>query len=108
MLEYVFRFTVDRGRVNEFIDWVRANEDDLREHNRPGWSYLGTWFTVGGFGDYTGESRWSLESYDALGEGFGDETAQRLLSEFLAITDHVHREVTLLRAAGTVQTAPNV
>lgn len=108
MLEYVFRFTVDRGKQNEFIEWLRANEADFEEHTRPGWSYLGTWMTVGGLGDYSGESRWALESYSALGEGWGDEVAQRLLSEFLAMTDNVHREVSLLRSVATVQSAPNV
>ncbi len=108
MLEWVFRFTVDRGRLNEFVDWLRDNEDDLRAHTRPGWSYLGTWMTVGGFGKYSGESRWQLESYAALGEGWGDETAQRLLSEFLDMIDNVAQEASLLRNVATVQTAPNL
>ncbi len=56
MLEYVFRFNVVKGKQNEFIDWLRANEDDLRTHTRPGWTYIGTLMTVGGFGDYDGES----------------------------------------------------
>lgn len=108
MLEYVFRFTVDRGKQNEFIEWLRASEDDFREHPRPGWSYLGTWMTVGGFGSYSGESRWAVEDYAALGAEWGDETAQRLLSEFLSLTDNVHRDVNLLRNVTTVQSAPNV
>lgn len=108
MLEWVYRFTVDRGKLNQFVDWLRANEDKLHEHTRPGWTYLGTWMTVGGFGRYSGESRWSLESYAALGEGWGDETAQALLTEFLEMTDHVAHEATLLRSAATVQTVPDV
>lgn len=107
MLEYVYRFTVDRGKTVEFVEWVRTNEADLKEHTRPGWSYLGTWLTVGAFGKYSGESRWSLESYAALGEGWGDETAQRLLAEFLEMTDNVAFEATLLRSAATVSTVPN-
>ena len=108
MLEYVFRFTIVHGRQNEFIEWLRANEDRLREHTRPGWTYVGTWFTVGGFGDYTGESRWTLESYASLGEGWGDEIAQQLTSEFLLMTDVVHREANLLRNVSTVSSVPNV
>lgn len=80
----------------------------MRNHARPGWSYLGTWMTVGGLGDYDGEARWSLESYAALGEGWGDEVAQRLLVEFLMMCDNVHREVTLMRNVSTVQSAPNL
>jgi hypothetical protein len=108
MLEYVFRFTVDRGRQNEVIEWLRTNEENLKNHTRPGWTYLGTWLTVGGFGDYDGESRWALESYASLGEGWGDETAQRLLSEFFGMVDHVNREANLLRSVATVQSAPNM
>ncbi len=108
MLEYVFRFTIDKGRQNEFIEWIRANEEKMREHTRPGWTYLGTLMTVGGFGDYSGESRWSLESYSALGEGWGDEIAQQLTSEFLLMTDVVHQEANLLRSVSTVSSAPNV
>lgn len=108
MLEYVYRFSVEKGRQNEFIDWLRANEEDLKSHARPGWTYIGTWLTVGGFGDYDGESRWSLESYASLGEGWGDETAQRLLSEFFELIDSVHHESNLLRNVATVSSPPNV
>ena len=108
MLEYVFRFTIDRGKQNEFIAWLRDNEENFKNHTRPGWSYLGTWMTVGGFGDYDGESRWTVDSYASLGEGWGDEVAQRILSEFLLMTDNVHREVSLLRSVATVQSAPNI
>lgn len=107
MLQYVFRFTVDRGKSNEFVDWLKANEENFQNHARPGWTYLGTWMTVGGLGEYDGEARWGLDSYASLGEGFGDEVAQRLLSEFLQITDNVHQQVTLLRSVATVQSAPN-
>ena len=108
MLEYVFRFNVEKGRQNEFIEWLRANEENFKNHPRPGWTYIGTWMTVGGFGGYHGESRWSLESYAALGEGWGDEVAQQLLTEFLMITDNVHREAGLLKNVATVLSAPNV
>lgn len=108
MLEYVFRFSIDRGKQNEFIEWLRTNEENFKNHARPRWTYLGTWMTVGGFGDYSGESRWSLESYASLGEGWGDEVAQRMLSEFLSITDNVHRDVSLLKSVATVQSAPNL
>ena len=108
MLEYVFRFSIDKGKQNEFIDWLTANEENLKEHTRPGWTYLGTWLTVGGFGEYDGESRWSLESYASLGEGWGDEVAQQLLADFLLTTDHVHRQANLLKSVATVESVPNI
>ena len=107
MLEYVFRFTVDKGKQNEFIDWLTSNEENFREHTRPGWTYIGTWMTVGGFGDYSGESRWSLEGYASLGEGWGDEVAQQLLAEFFQTVDNVHWQANLLRSVATVRSAPN-
>jgi hypothetical protein len=64
--------------------------------------------TVGGFGDYDGEVRWSLDSYASLGEGWGDETAQRMLSEFFAMVDANDHQANLLRNVETVQSPPNV
>ena len=63
--------------------------------------------TVGGFGDYDGESRWALESYASLGEGWGDDVAQRLLGEFFALIE-TKPDVSLLRNVATVQSAPNL
>jgi hypothetical protein len=105
MLQYVFRFTVDRGKAGEFIEWLRANEENFKEHARPGWTYLGTWMTVGVFGSYDGESRWELDGYESLGSDFGDEMAVGLLKDFINSTDNVHREANLLRSVSTVNTA---
>ena len=108
MLQYVYRFTADRGKVNEFIAWLRDNEDNFKEHARPGWTYLGTWMTVGGFGDYDGESRWELDAYESLGSDFGDEVAVKLLEEFLLTTDNVHFQANLLRSVSTIETPPGI
>jgi hypothetical protein len=107
MLQYVFRFSVDRGRTNEFVTWLRDNKTNFEEHTRSGWTYLGTWLTVGGFGDYDGEARWEVADYGSLGSDWGDEVAQGLLSEFLQFVDGVHREANLLRSVETVLSAPN-
>ncbi len=108
MLEYVFRFSVDKGRQSEFMDWIRENQDRMEQHNRPGWAYLGTWVTVGGFGNYTGESRWSLDNYESLGSGWGDEIAVELGSQFFSMIDPVHREANLLRSTATASSMPGV
>jgi len=107
MLEYVFRFNVEQGKQNEFIDWLRVNEDDVRTHTRPGWSYIGTLMTVGGFSDDDGESRRAVESYASLGEWWGDDVAQRSSGEFVALIE-TKRDVSLLRNVATVQSAPNL
>ncbi len=38
MLEFVFRFIIDKGKQNEFIEWLRTNEENFKEHTRPGWT----------------------------------------------------------------------
>lgn len=108
LLEYVIRFSVEKGRQIEFMDWINANDERLREHSRPGWTYLGTWVTVGGFGAYTGETRWSLEGYESLGSDWGDEVAQQLGGEFMGMIDTVHREANLLRSATTASSMPGL
>jgi hypothetical protein len=45
------------------------------------WTYVGTWFTVRGFGQYDCEVRWELADYAALGSGFGTEAFQQAMLE---------------------------
>lgn len=58
-----------------------ANDQAIKEHQPPGWTYLGTWFSVRAFGAFDVEARFQLESYDALGAGFGDDEGMRLNRE---------------------------
>ncbi len=104
MLQWTYRFNVKPGKATSFRDWVLKNEQALRDHASPGWKYLGTWFSVRGFGSFDCEVRWEIESYGALGAGFGDEENQRLLNEFIGdFIDHTTRpEASLLRSASDV------
>lgn len=103
MLEWTFRFNVKVGMVGKLRDWVNANEAGLREHTPPGWAYLGTWFSVRGFGDYDGELRYSVESYAALGAGLGDDEYQRLQREMFDFIDYSTRpHACLYRPASSI------
>jgi hypothetical protein len=100
MLEYVYRFSIRPGKVNEFLDWMERNEGSFDEHGPDGWSYRGAFFTVRGFGYHDCELRYGLDGYDALGAGFGDEENVALLTEFFEqFLDHSHRpEAVLLKS----------
>jgi hypothetical protein len=87
-------------RQNEFVEWVREHTGDVRNHTRPRTTYLGTWLTVGGLGEYSGEIPWAPESCATLGEDRGHETAQRLLAE-------IHRDATLLGNVDTANVLPD-
>src|SRR5438874_3233010 len=77
----------------------------LHEHNFPGWTYLGTWFSVLSLGDFDSEDRFEVESYEALGSGFGDDEAQRLMREQSEqFIDYSTRPVTTIsRLAGEIR-----
>lgn len=110
MLQYSYRYNIVPGKSGAYRDWVVANDRDLREHTPPGWTYLGTWFAVRGFGDFDCEARFEIDGYESLGAGFGDDEAQRLLRElFSEYIDWGTRPVaTLSRAADDVSIAPSM
>ena len=66
-MQYIVRYDVEATRWEEFRPWLADNDDPIRQSQRPGWEYLGTWFTVQGFGTYGAETRWELDDYAALG-----------------------------------------
>ena len=103
-MQIVFRYRIQRDRAHQFVEWLQKNRDDFVNHPRDGWSYAGTYFVVQTLGDYDAESRWDLDDYAALGAGFGDETAQRLLREFLTdwVDDRHPMKASLLKAQDEV------
>jgi hypothetical protein len=105
MLQYALRYNVGVTKGGAFRDWLLANDAALHEHQPRGWTYLGTWFAVLGFGDFGCESRFDVDGYEALGSGFGDDEAQRLARElFVNFIDWTTRPVTtLMRSAAEVQ-----
>jgi hypothetical protein len=86
-MQYVLRYDAQPGKAGALRDWVRDNEDAMREHAADGWHYAGTWFTVRSFGAYAVESRWDIDDYAALGSGFGDEAGIRLIQDWFELVD---------------------
>ena len=102
-MQYVTRYQVALDKATTYREWLVENDQAMRDHAPEGWEYLGTWFTVRGFGSYTAESRWELSDYDALGAGFGDEVSRRLIGEWFELIDADRgMEATLLKSASEV------
>ena len=86
-MQYIVRFHLKPRQSPAFRKWLLENESLLKENAPEGWTYAGTWFTVRGFGRYDCETRWELDDYDALGAGWGNETYQRLMREWMEFAD---------------------
>lgn len=86
-MEYVLRYDVKPRSSTEFRQWLADNEENMARHAPEGWTYLGTWFTVRSFGDYTNETRWHIDDYSALGSGFGDSENVEMLQEWMELID---------------------
>ena len=100
-MQYVVRYDIAQGRAEEYRNWLLANEEKMGVHQPEGWSYLGTWFTVLGFGSYQAESRWEVDDYGRLGAGFGDEELQRLTRDSLDFLDSSRPPETYLMKSAT-------
>jgi hypothetical protein len=99
---YINRYNLKEGKNAEFHRWILENRDVLTEGSPEGWRYLGTLFTVRGLGQFDAETHWELDSYSALGAGFGDESFQRLLGEWLSFVDG-QIEASLMKSAQDVE-----
>ena len=106
-MEYVIRYDIKPNKSTAFRQWLTDNEAEIREHTAEGWTYEGTFFTVRGFGDYTNETRWTIEGYGSLGSGFGDEAGIRLTQEWFEYIDQTRPwQATLYKNAAEVDILP--
>jgi hypothetical protein len=106
-MQYVTRYYVKPYKANEFQAWLEENEAAYAENAPEGWTYLGTWGTVHWLGKYDAETRWELDDYASLGEGWGDETFQRLSLEwweFMDLTRDI--ETNLMKSMSVVSIHP--
>ncbi len=102
-MQIIYRYHIKPKQAEAYRAWQLENDQAFRDHAPPGWSYVGTWFTVQGFGRYEAESRWELDDYGALGSGFGDEVNQRLLQEWSEFGDDSRSgETYLMKSAADV------
>ena len=86
-MQYIIRYDVKPKASESFRSWLVERSDDFQNHARSGWTYLGTWFTVQGFGSYGTETRWEVEDYGALGAEH-DATGVQLINEWMDFVDH--------------------
>lgn len=90
-MEIIYRYNIKEKKAAEYVRHIAENEQALRDKAPEGWTYLGTFFTVQGLGEYDCEQRWELDSYSHLGVGWGhDDTWDRLIAEG---TDYVEGSV---------------
>ena len=71
-MEYITRFSLKPNKAEEFRQFMRDNDDKLTATSPEGWTYLGTYLTVRGFGDCDCKSRWELTDIGALANPFRD------------------------------------
>ncbi len=86
-MQKIDRYHLKPNKAEAYRAWLLENDEAFRDHAPDGWTYLGTWFTVQGFGSYPVESRWEVDDYASLGSGFGDEEFQRLMREWSEFGD---------------------
>ena len=94
-MEYIVRFRLKPNKAEEFRQWLLDNHDKLVATMPEGWTYLGTYFTLRGFGEYHCRSRWELTDYGALANPFRDPI-HREVGELFSDPSYPE-EVTLLR-----------
>ena len=100
-MQYIIRYNLKPLKATEFREWLLKNESLIAENTPEGWTYLGTWFRVRGFGKYQCESRHEIDDYGALGADFGNETYQRLMLEWMEFIDLTQAGETYLMKSST-------
>jgi len=60
---YMTSFSTKDGRLREFQDWVKKNEDVIKKSAPRGWTYRGTYGYVLGFGRFAGAQMWECNRY---------------------------------------------
>jgi hypothetical protein len=102
-MQYIQRFSLKPHKAGEFRDWLKKNDQTLREGQPKGWTYLGTWFTVLGFGHYDVEMRYELQDYAVMGTGFGSEALQKAFVEVMDMGSDEPMETYLMKSAEEVR-----
>ena len=82
-VQLIFRGSLKEKQATAYRDWLAQNRSALDDTAPPGVKYIGTYFTVFGFGKFDVENRWELSSYAALDSmrDHDDETWNKLVSE---------------------------
>ena len=102
-MQYIQRFNLKHNRAGEYRELLKKYDQTLREGQPEGWTYLGTWFTVLGFGRYEVEVRFELRDYADLGAGFGSEALQKAYLEMMDMFTDEPWETYLMKSAEDVR-----
>jgi hypothetical protein len=106
-MQYIQRYNLVPKKNGAFRDWLQNNSPAVSENAPEGWKYVGTWFTVRGFGKFDVETRWELADYAALGAGWGNETFQKLSTEWFEFIDtSIVGEVALMKSNTDILVQP--
>ena len=100
-MQKIDRYHLKPQKAEAYREWLIKNDQAFRDHAPEGWTYLGTWFTVQGFGSYPVESRWEIDDYASLGSGFGD-AFQELMREWSEYGDETRHKSYLMKSATDV------
>lgn len=102
-MQYVQRYNLKPGKAGEYRQWLAEHAALLAKEAPPGWTYLGTWFTVHGLGQHQCETRWELTDYSALNPNFGTEAYQAAWLKIMDWFDPAqHGDTTLMKSAAEI------
>jgi hypothetical protein len=101
-MQYIVRYNLKPLKAEQYREWLKKNARVYKEGVPPGWKYLGTWFTVLGFGKYACEDRWEVKDYADLGSGFGSEELQKAFLESTEMIEQSTGETYLMKSAEEV------
>ena len=99
---YIGSRNVKEGRMKELQAWVKDNEGLVQKHKPPGWTYLGTYAYVLGFGRHHIAWIWECDGYKDFESWreHEDETWNRLMEELSDFFTNEPLEAVLLREIG--------
>jgi hypothetical protein len=101
-MQYIERYNLQPTKAGAYREWLLKHEELLAKEGPEGWKYLGTWFTVRGFGQHECETRWELADYSALGAGFGSQAYQDAWAEIMDWFDPAQYRAMLMKNAADV------
>ena len=108
-MQYIQRGSFKVHEAGKFQEWLVVNEAVFKDRAPAGWTYVGTWFTVLGFGRYDCETRWELTGYDVLGARDFDEAFLKALQESGEFFDPARGgETYLMKSAADIWVMPGV
>jgi hypothetical protein len=74
-MQYIFRYNLRPDGAADYHRWLSKQADASAQP--AGWTYVGTWLDVMGFGHYDYESRWVLDAHGSVASRPLDEEAEK-------------------------------